>query len=410
MSVRADAVVEDPDDIGVVIMSVDAKDPVSLQRAVTLRKLANSSPLVVLMERASVSRALELLRRGVSEVIDVEEERESFASTALNALARPSRFAESGELIGQGRAWRELQAAVSNAADFDSTVLLQGETGTGKGLVARLIHQASARRDRPLIHVDCGALSPALIESELFGHERGAFTGAHANRTGRFELARNGTIFLDEIGDVEPAVQGKLLRVLQDRYFERVGGTRSLPMQARVIAATSRDLREEVERGTFRRDLYYRLNVLSIGLLPLRARRDDIPALTTWGLTKLSERLDLPTPRASDELVVFLQEQSWRGNVRELLNVLERALTHTRSDRLEVEDVERFVDRDGPPLPRAEAPSSGTSEEATAETIRRELIESGGNVSRVARRLGLPRGTLRYRIRKHGLDSLIPRD
>ena len=401
---------EDPDNIGVLIMSVDAKDPLSLQRAVSLRKLANGSPLVVLMERASVSRALELLRRGVSEVIDVEEERESFASSALNALARSSQFAESGELIGQGRPWRELQAAVSNAADFDSTVLLQGETGTGKGLVARLIHQGSVRRDRPLVHVDCGALSPALIESELFGHERGAFTGAHASRTGRFELARNGTIFLDEIGDVEPAVQGKLLRVLQDRYFERVGGTRSLPMQARVIAATSRDLRQEVERGTFRRDLYYRLNVLSIGLLPLRARRDDIPALTSWGLAKLSERLELPTPRASDELVAFLREQSWRGNVRELLNVLERALTHTRSDRLEVEDVEPFVDPEEPVRPRTTVPSAGTGEEASADEIRRELIESGGNVSRVARRLGLPRGTLRYRIRKHGLDSLIPRD
>ena len=227
------------------------------------------------------------------------------------------------------------------------------------------------------------------------------------SRRGRFELAEDGTVFLDEIGDVEPAVQGKLLRVLQDRCFERVGGTRSLPMNARVIAATSRDLRLQVEERAFRRDLYYRLNVLAIGLPPLRARREDIPALVDWGLRTLSERLGVATPRASNAFVAFLQEHSWPGNIRELLNVLERALTHTRTDELKVEDVEGFIESEVDST-RVSAPS--TDRAAGVEQIRRELIESGGNVSRVARRLGMPRGTLRYRIRKHGLDALIPRD
>jgi transcriptional regulator with GAF, ATPase, and Fis domain len=321
--------------------------------------------------------------------------------------------------VGGSAPLAALRREIAAVAPLESTVLLLGETGTGKGVVARLLHAASARADGPFVHVDCAALSPALIESELFGHERGAFTGAVERRAGRFELARNGTVFLDEIGDLEPRLQSKLLRVLQDREYERLGGSRTLPMTARVVAATSHDLREAVERGRFRRDLYFRLNVFPLRMPPLRERLEDLPLLVRAGLERVSRRLGMATPAVGEGLHAALRAHDWPGNVRELMNVLERLVVRGRCGPLEAADWQGA--RDDPPRrdtgerllqPTGDCASGDGIEARTRprDAIAGALAGTGGNVARAARRLGVPRSTLRYWIQQHGLAELVPRD
>jgi transcriptional regulator with PAS, ATPase and Fis domain len=306
-----------------------------------------------------------------------------------------------------------LRGEIIAAAPMRSSVLILGETGTGKGLIARTMHQNSPWRGRPWVHVDCAALSPNLIESELFGHERGAFTGAGGLRKGRFELAEDGTIFLDEIGDLDLPLQAKLLRVLEEREYERVGGGQTLRMKARVLAATSRDLAQAVRDRCFRRDLYYRLNVIQLRVPPLRERVSDIPLLVRAGLERLSDRLELPVPRVANAFYGRLMAYNWPGNVRELMNLLERCLVHRRVATLEAEDLDGLLeDVCSAPAARGtpQEQERPVGSESDPEVITRVLVEAGGNVTRAARRLGIPRGTLRYRICQLGLESLIPKD
>jgi DNA-binding NtrC family response regulator len=301
------------------------------------------------------------------------------------------------EPLGESPAVRALRSEIAAVAPLSSTVLVTGETGVGKGVVARELHRCSRRRG-PFVHVDCAALAPGLIESELFGHERGAFTGAVAARPGHLERAAAGTLFLDEIGELEPALQAVLLRVLQDREFERIGGGRTQPMRARVIAATSRELRRDVPGGRFRADLYFRLAVVRLALPPLRARRGDIPLLARTFLDELARHLELPAPVLGSDFVERLVAHDWPGNVRELHNALERALIRSVGRRLEAADLSELDE----PLWTA---SAGVAEAALpAERIAAALRRSGGNVARAARQLGLPRTTLRRRMRLYGLE------
>jgi transcriptional regulator with GAF, ATPase, and Fis domain len=264
---------------------------------------------------------------------------------------------------------------------------------------------------RPLVHVDCAALSASVIESELFGHERGAFTGADTRRVGRFELAASGTLFLDEIGELTPPLQAKLLRVLQERRFERVGGARTLPMQARVIAATNIDIEKAVRERRFREDLYYRLNVLRIAVPPLRERSQDIPALVLRGLRVHARQLSLPPPKPSAALLERLAAEPWPGNVRQLMNVLERLLVKHPGGSLDAPDLEGLLDREMLPAPASTEPRRESHEtRPEAERIAEVLASTGGNVSRAARRLGLARSTLRHKIKKYALGHLVPSD
>jgi formate hydrogenlyase transcriptional activator len=240
------------------------------------------------------------------------------------------------EILGQSSALNSVLDQVRLVALTDSTVLILGETGTGKELIARAIHSASARRERPLIKVNCAALPGGLIESELFGHEKGAFTGATDKRIGRFELANGGTIFLDEIGELPPEVQIKLLRVLQEREFERIGGSATIRVDIRVIAATNRDLNQAVAGGTFRRDLFYRLNVFPILMPPLRQRRDDIGLLAHYFVNRFASRIGRRIERIPAAVLARLAAYSWPGNIRELENVIERAVILSRGPELEV--------------------------------------------------------------------------
>jgi transcriptional regulator with PAS, ATPase and Fis domain len=281
------------------------------------------------------------------------------------------------------------------AATSQATVLITGETGTGKEVVARAIHQASARAGGPFVRVNCGALAEGVLESELFGHEAGAFTGAQRARRGRFELAQDGTVFLDEIGDVSAKMQVSLLRVLQEREIERVGGTTPIQVNARVLAATHRDLAASVAEGSFREDLYYRLNVIPIVVPPLRERPQDVDPLVRHFIGKHSP--PGAAPALHPEVLPRLREYSWPGNVRELENLVHRALVLGSGGTLTLEDFTLSLPAPYPSDVRAEARDLET------EQLRHVLLSHGGNVARAARALGLPRTTLLGRARRHGL-------
>jgi DNA-binding NtrC family response regulator len=304
-------------------------------------------------------------------------------------------------LIGESAALQRVRDQIAQVASTDSTVLVQGETGTGKELVARAIHEKSARHERPLVKINCAALPRELVESELFGHEKGAFTGAIQQRRGRFELADGGTLFLDEVGEMPLEAQAKLLRVLQEREFERIGGARSLKVDVRVIAATNRDLHAEVAAGRFRADLFFRLDVFPIVLPPLRERRDDIPRLLQHVVARTARRLGRAVDGLSPAFLERARAYDWPGNVRELENVVERGLIMSRGGVLDAGDLVP-----GPAPARAEPKWDGTLEEVERAHIRRVLDDTRWRIEGddgAARRLGLNPSTLRGRIRKLGI-------
>jgi DNA-binding NtrC family response regulator len=308
---------------------------------------------------------------------------------------------EGGRLaIGQSAEWKDVLRKATQVASTETTVLLQGESGTGKEVVARFIHRASPRKGGPFVAINCAALPDHLLESELFGYERGAFTGAQNSKPGQLELASNGVLFLDEVTEMSAAAQAKLLRVVQEREFQRLGGTRLLKANVRVIAATNRDLRDAVARGVFREDLYYRLSVFDIPLPPLRERTRDIPLLVDTFVQDISRAIGRAPAALTPEATDMLLKYAWPGNVRELRNVLERAA---------------ILSEDGPITPRhlslhAEpiASSAGpTTDLRTAErrAIEKALRETDGNKAKTARRLGLTRTQLYVRLRKYDIDS-----
>ncbi|HEX3578114.1 MAG TPA: sigma-54 dependent transcriptional regulator [Thermoanaerobaculia bacterium] len=322
-------------------------------------------------------------------------------NTFLKAEIDDSRLM--GSVIGVSKAMRAVLSDVDKVASTEATVLITGETGTGKELIAREIHRRSPRAHGPMICVHAASFSPSLIASELFGHERGAFTGAMQRRIGRFELASNGTIFLDEIGDLSPEIQVALLRVLQERTFERVGGSQTLHTNARVIAATNRDLQKSVAEGTFRGDLYYRLSVFPIHIPALRERPEDIPPLVQHFTSIFSKRFGKNINGISSASMQRLREYGWPGNVRELENVIERAVILARSEELVI-----------PPafFPKRTDPAGGGSlplrvDEMEKSAIEKALAESGGRVGGplgAATRLGLRPTTLYSKLRKHHIE------
>ncbi len=326
-----------------------------------------------------------------------------------------------GAIVGDSPALRDVLARVEQVAQTSSTVLLRGETGTGKEMVARAIHINSAREDKPFVRVNCAALAPGVLESELFGHEKGSFTGAVARRLGRFELADGGTLFLDEVGDLPLDVQVKLLRVLQERELERVGGAETIKVDVRVVSATHRDLEKQIAAGVFREDLYYRLNVFPIMLPPLRQRTSDIALLAEHFISKYARAAGKNVRGLDADAVAALQGYPWPGNVRELENVIERALILARGGSLTSADLE-FTRRPAPPAtttsPGMEAPAPKPEDDARPlherlhEQERAAIVaaisEARGNIAHAARALGINRSTLYYRMRKHALEHLLP--
>lgn len=325
-----------------------------------------------------------------------------------SGATRPRRSASGATLgiVGDSDGLDAVLSQVQTVAATDATVLIHGETGTGKELIARAIHQHSDRKQGPFIKVNCGAIPTGLLESELMGHERGAFTGAVAQRIGRFELAHDGTLFLDEIGEIAPELQPKLLRLLQEREFERVGGTRTVRSNARLIAATNRDLAAMVRARTFREDLYYRLNVFPVVLPALRERRQDIPALAEHFVARVAARMSKSVRAITQEDLARLQNYTWPGNIRELENVIERAMILSQGPTLQI-----------PLLHNATTPETSILDGGDLASVNRahiiSVLEATGWVVSgphgAAARLGVKRSTLNYRMRKLGISLTRPR-
>jgi len=305
-------------------------------------------------------------------------------------------------IVGNSQALRKVLEHVAIVAPTDSTVLLHGETGTGKELVARAIHNLSSRRDRPYVRMNCAAIPSGLLESELFGHERGAFTGALMQRKGRFELADRGTLFLDEIGDISLELQPKLLRAVQEQEFERLGSASTIQVNVRMIAATHRDLRAMIQDEKFREDLFYRFNVFPIEIPPLRERREDIPLLVNYFVSKLSQRMRKQITSVSRQTMDVLTNHSWRGNVRELANFIERAVIVTRGEELEIPAA--MLPTASETVVSVSSPSS--FRQAESSVIIDALRAAAGRIAGrggAAERLGLKRTTLQNKIRRLGI-------
>jgi DNA-binding NtrC family response regulator len=309
-------------------------------------------------------------------------------------------------LIGDSQPMQQVFSTVRKvAASKFSSVLLQGESGTGKDLIARTIHGLSDRSEAVFLDINCSAFPETLLESELFGHERGAFTGASLQKKGLFELAESGTIYLDEIGDMPLSLQGKLLKAIETKRFRRVGGTVEIMVDARIIAATNKDLKAEVEAGAFRNDLFYRLRVIPIHLPPLREHAEDIPLIVDFFLRKFNKELKKNVRGASPEAIEILKRHPWPGNVRELKNVIERVIILETSDRIEASHLPPEITEAGEkPVAADELSLAGLSlEEAEKHLITRALEASGGNQTKAAELLGISRDTLRYRLQKFAL-------
>ena len=374
--------------------------------------------VVVMTAYATVETAVAAMKEGAVDYLAKPFDKEELLIVAAKAV-------ESGELRVQNRQLRELVAdsvslgniigesppmqrvfdIIRRAVPVTSTVLIQGESGTGKEMVARHIHFAGPRGKKPFIVVNCAAIPATLVESDLFGHEKGAFTGADASRPGKFEIANEGTLFLDEIGDMHLEGQAKLLRVLQDGIVQRVGSTQTRKVDVRAVVATNRDLAKRVEEGAFRKDLYYRLDVLRIDLPPLRERIQDLPLLIGHFREKLSKRLDKPAPAVGPEVIEAMRRYRWPGNVRELENTLEQLFILCDEPAIRIEHLPEKL-RERTPEPGAfKLPLGGiVLEDLEQDLIRQALERSGGRIKEAAELLGLTYKTLQYRLKKHDID------
>jgi len=377
-----------------------------------LKELVSRDPsIIVVMVTAfgSVDSVKEALRSGAYDYLEKPVDRDKLLGVVTEALAGLNNL--DSDIIGASAQMERVKKMILKVAGSISTVLIRGESGTGKEKVARAIHNASPRRDQVFQAVNCAALNENLLESELFGHEKGSFTGATAQKKGLFETASGGTLFLDEIGDVSPAMQVKLLRALQEREITRVGGTEPIHVDARVLAATNRDLEAMVKEGKFREDLYYRLNVIPIQIPPLRERRDDIPPLVDFFINKHAHSAGVRIKGMTTEARKLIMDYSWPGNVRQLESAIERAILLAETDRIDVEDLPVEIRQAGEPQSNFafRLPPEGISfEELERSLIIQAMEQSGWNITRAAKLLGLSFRTLQYRLEKFDIKRRGP--
>ncbi len=388
-------------------------------------------PVIVITAHGSVDSAVEAVKAGAFDYIEKPFEHDHLISVIEKAVSTHELAADDvrvpaevsadargrSRLVGESAAIRHVYALVEKVAATPSTVLITGESGTGKELVAKALHEQSTRAQQPFIKINCAAIPKTLMESELFGYEKGAFTGAVGSKPGRFELAHEGTLFLDEIGEIPVEMQVKLLRVLQESEFERVGGIKTIKVDVRLITATNRDLEKEIRAGAFREDLYYRLNVVPIHIQPLRERREDIPVLVSHFINKFNERLKKKTERVDEAGMQALLAYHWPGNIRELENVLERTIVLADGPVIKLSDLPAEVvtagggGSGGDVHPEVHGERSGALKDVVrAETerveralIQRALEETAGNVTQAARRLKISRKSLQIKMKELGL-------
>jgi two-component system response regulator HydG len=353
-----------------------------------IQKPFRNDELVAILRRAAEHRNLRVENKSLKQAIKRHER---------HGVTRP---------VGVSKSWLEVLRLVETVAPTDSTVLIQGESGTGKEVIARYIHELSTRTDGPFLSINCGALPESLLESELFGHVKGSFTGAVRDKMGLFGASSKGTFFLDEIGETTPSTQVKLLRALQSREIIPVGATEAVPVDTRVVAATNRDLDEEIRAGGFRSDLYYRLNVISLHLPPLRQRRDDIPVLAEHFLHRIAAQRNEEPKQLTAEATEILAEYAWPGNVRELENALERSVILTPGHEISPASLpERVTERRAEPLVSTRTPPNPTLEAVERAYIMWVLQSESGNKSRAAEVLGIDPSTLYRKLSRYGVEA-----
>ncbi|AET67685.1 response regulator with CheY-like receiver, AAA-type ATPase, and DNA-binding domains [Desulfosporosinus orientis DSM 765] len=396
-----------------VILDLKMPGMDGLELLVKARDLIPKLPVIIITAHGSIDTAIEAMKLGATDYITKPFDLNELKIIIKQALMvsrlreevvflRSELNKQHGRILGNSPAIQDVNTLVEKVADSNATVLITGESGTGKEVTALSIHNLSYRRDKPFVPINCAALPESLLESELFGHEKGAFTGAVVRKIGRFELADKGTLFLDEVTEMPPSMQVKLLRVLQDRQFERVGGTESIKIDVRVIAATNRDPLDCVKKGTFREDLYYRLNVLPIHVPPLRQRIEDIPLLTMHFLQKFNPSQEqLISPETMEKLMTY----EWPGNIRELQNVIERAIILSQGNDIKVHHLPNEIQKKENTAAQGlilNFPDQGISfDNVEKELILKALEKSTGNQTKAAQLLGLTRSALLYRAQKY---------
>jgi DNA-binding NtrC family response regulator len=401
----------------VAIVDVGVADKDALDLMTRLRERAGSTPAILIADSAPVDLVAEVVRAGahefltkpvaevqLSSVVDRVVERETMSSEVSYLRHTQDQIYRLDDIVCKGPEMHAVIETLRKVAPSDASVLILGETGTGKELVAGAIHYNSRRKGSPFIKVNCAALPETLLESELFGHEKGAFTGAHQRRIGRFEQANAGTIFLDEVADMSPGTQSKILRVLQEQTFERVGGMQAVYVDVRILAATNKDIKQLVAEGKFRDDLYYRLNVITLELPPLRERTADIPALVEFFATKFARELGYGAVDIDDGAMARMVEYSWPGNIRQLRNVLERAVIMAGSETI----TEQHLALESAEIPGRAAQADILGQPITLEEMERTVIEralrkAGGVQKKAAEMLGISPRVINYKIKKHNI-------
>lgn len=400
-----------------ILMDIRMVKVSGLEALATIKGINPAIPVIIMTAYSSVESAIEAMKKGAYEYLtkplDFEEMRMKMEKAMDHSkLKEENRILkeiigdhfDSRNIIGKSPSMLRLLETTSKAASSDATVLITGESGTGKEMIAGAIHFNSPRKDYPFIKLNCAAISEGLLESELFGHEKGAFTGAIRRREGRFRQAHQGSLFLDEISEMSLAMQAKLLRVIQEREFTRVGGEEVISVDVRLIAATNKDLFTEVKNGNFREDLYYRLNVITLRVPPLRERREDIPLLAEHFLKMFSNKNDKYikgfTPQAMDRII----RHGWPGNVREIMNTIESAVVLSSSTYLSEQDLPIISSGIEPVDHEGEITAELPLDEVEKATILKILQASGGNKSEAARRLGITRATLHKKLKRYGVS------
>jgi two-component system, NtrC family, response regulator HydG len=400
-------------DAALVDIKMHGTDGIELQRR--MHEIDPGLMVIMMTGYASVETAVTALKNGAYDYVTKPLDPDEIAHLVKKALAHKrteqenvrlretvAEVARPEDIIGESEPMRKVFHAIETVAPTDATVLITGESGTGKELVTRAIHAASARRFHPLVVIHCGALTETLLESELFGHEKGAFTGAQYRKKGKFEIAEGGTVFLDEIGDISLKTQTDLLRVLQEHEIVRVGSTQPIKVDFRCVAATNKNLEQLIEEGKFRPDLFYRLNVFHIELPPLRERRDDIPLLVNHFVRKFSMQMNKRINRVSPAAMDLLQQQPWAGNIRELENAIERAMVVAKEPEITEQD---FIFKTAATIPNGNGPKS--LDEIEKAHILRVLEQCSWNQTHAAETLGIDRVTLHHKIKKYGWSKPV---